>query len=234
MAALLARLDLVAGAIFAALRRVCGVDDEDLADMLAEIRSLEPKPGRAFAPAAGRRCSCRMSWSASAPDGGFVGRAEPGHPAPRPRQPGPITPEWRRSAQATRTRAFLSDCLQTANWLTRSLDQRARTILKVAAEIVRQQEGFFRHGVSGSAPAEPEDRGRRDRDARIDDLARHLEQGHRHEPRHLRDEVLLHRRDRRRGGGEHSSEAVRHRIRQLIEAESGRKRCCRTRQLSRN
>ena len=43
---------------------------------------------------------------------------------------------------------FLSECLQTANWLTRSLDQRARTILKVAQEIVKQQDAFLVHGVS--------------------------------------------------------------------------------------
>ena len=49
-------------------------------------------------------------------------------------------------------KAFLSECLQTANWLTRSLEQRARTILKVATEIVRQQDAFFLHGVAHLRP----------------------------------------------------------------------------------
>ncbi len=49
-------------------------------------------------------------------------------------------------------KAFLTDCLQSANWLARSLEQRAKTILKVAAEIVRQQDGFFRHGVAHLRP----------------------------------------------------------------------------------
>ncbi len=48
--------------------------------------------------------------------------------------------------------AFLTECLQTANWLTRSLDQRAKTILKVASEIVRQQDAFFRLGVDHLRP----------------------------------------------------------------------------------
>jgi RNA polymerase sigma-54 factor len=60
-----------------------------------------------------------------------------------------------RVSKAARTegeKAFVAECLQTANWLTRSLEQRARTILKVASEIVRQQDGFFAHGVSHLRP----------------------------------------------------------------------------------
>jgi RNA polymerase sigma-54 factor len=48
--------------------------------------------------------------------------------------------------------AYLSDCLQTAKWLVKSLDQRARTILKVATEIVRQQDGFLAEGVQHLRP----------------------------------------------------------------------------------
>jgi RNA polymerase sigma-54 factor len=50
------------------------------------------------------------------------------------------------------TKAYLTDCLNNANWLVRSLDQRARTILKVATELVRQQDGFFAHGVTHLRP----------------------------------------------------------------------------------
>src|SRR5574337_857459 len=48
MQALLDNLPALAKRDFALLRRACGVDDEDLMDMAAEIRRLEPKPGRAF------------------------------------------------------------------------------------------------------------------------------------------------------------------------------------------
>ena len=49
-------------------------------------------------------------------------------------------------------RSFLGENLSNANWLVKSLQQRANTILKVAAEIVRQQDGFFRGGVGHLRP----------------------------------------------------------------------------------
>ena len=49
-------------------------------------------------------------------------------------------------------KTYLADCLQTATWLMRALDQRAKTILKVSTEIVRQQDGFFAHGVQHLRP----------------------------------------------------------------------------------
>jgi RNA polymerase sigma-54 factor len=57
-----------------------------------------------------------------------------------------------KAARNDEDKAFIAECLQTANWLTRSLEQRARTILKVASEIVRQQDGFFAHGVEHLRP----------------------------------------------------------------------------------
>src|SRR6185295_2905287 len=51
MQALLGHLDLVARRDVSSLRRLCGVDDADLADMVAEIRRLNPKPGLAFGSA---------------------------------------------------------------------------------------------------------------------------------------------------------------------------------------
>ena len=50
------------------------------------------------------------------------------------------------------SKAWLSECLASANWLIKALDQRARTIVKVATEIVKQQDGFFRHGVAQLRP----------------------------------------------------------------------------------
>jgi len=56
------------------------------------------------------------------------------------------------AARSREEREFISDCLQSANWLTRSLDQRARTILKVATEIVRQQDSFLAYGIRHLRP----------------------------------------------------------------------------------
>ena len=62
-------------------------------------------------------------------------------------------------------KSYFTDCLQNATWLIRALDQRARTILKVATEIVRQQDGFFTSRRGASAAAQSQDRGGRDPDA---------------------------------------------------------------------
>ena len=159
--------------------RLCGVDEEDLADMLAEIRRLEPKPGRAFGAARGRGAGARRL-RAGRRRTAAGSSSSTRTPLPRVLVNQTYYAEVAKAAREDEDKTFLSDCLQNANWLTRSLDQRAKTILKVATEIVRQQDGFFRHGVAASAPAEPEDRGRRHRHARIDRLARDLEQGDRH------------------------------------------------------
>ena len=103
-----------------------------------------------------------------------------------------------KTAMKDTDKGYLAECLQTATWLIRALDQRARTILKVATEIVRQQDGFFAHGVQHLRPLNLQHRRRRDLDARIDGVARHRQQVHGDQPRHLRAEIFLHLGDRRR------------------------------------
>lgn len=145
---LLKNLDVLARGDMATLRRICGVNGEELAGLVRVLRSFDPKPGMRF--------------------GG--------------EQPTPVAPDVlvRRTAkgwgielnQATLPRVlvnhryhtelaagakgpakiFLSECLTSANWLSRALDQRARTIVTVATEIVRQQERFFEHGVRHLRP----------------------------------------------------------------------------------
>ena len=57
-----------------------------------------------------------------------------------------------KTAKLKKDKTYLHDCLQNANWLVKSLDQRARTILNVSKEIVKQQDGFFTHGVQHLRP----------------------------------------------------------------------------------
>ncbi len=109
----------------------------------------------------------------------------------------PTSPRSRRSAKSEPEKTYLTDCLQTANWLTRSLEQRAQDDPQG-----RDRDRAAAGRLPGprrraSAAAEPADRRRRDRHARIHRFARDVEQVCRHAPRHLRDEVLLHRRDLR-------------------------------------
>jgi RNA polymerase sigma-54 factor len=149
MARLIDNLDYLAKGNFPALKRICGVDDEDLRDMVRELRAYDPKPG------------CRFSGSerieAVVPDV-FVARRGFGwavelNSATLPR----LLVNRRYYAELTggadrNSKAWLKECLTSANWLIKALDQRARTIFKVSTEIVKQQDGFFRHGVAQLRP----------------------------------------------------------------------------------
>ncbi len=151
MRALIDHLDLVARHDRARLKRLCGVDDEDLEEMLAELKALDPKPGLAYAPS--RRGADRGARRARAAHRGRLPRrAQHRRPAAGAGQP--LLPRDRRplGALSQTERSYYADCLQTANWLVKSLDQRAKTILKVATEIVRQQDAFSAHGVAHLRP----------------------------------------------------------------------------------
>ncbi|MDT9599446.1 RNA polymerase factor sigma-54 [Sphingosinicella rhizophila] len=150
MALLIDNLDHVAKGNRSALKRICDVDDEDLSDMLRELRGYDPKPGCKFAQ--GSRID------AVVPDI-FIGRRGQGwaielNSATLPRLLVNRTyyAELAEGAQDRKSKTWLSECLASANWLMKALDQRARTIVKVATEIVQQQDGFFRHGVAHLKP----------------------------------------------------------------------------------
>jgi len=150
MARLIANLDYLAKGNLAALKRICGVDDEDMADMIRELRAYDPKPGCRF------MASDRVD--AIVPDV-FVARKGAGWAVelnnstlPRLLVNRSYYNELASGPQDRASKAWLNECLQSANWLMKALDQRARTIVKVASEIVTRQEGFFRHGVSQLKP----------------------------------------------------------------------------------
>jgi RNA polymerase sigma-54 factor len=150
MARLIDNLDYLARGNLPALKRICGVDDEDLGDMIRELRAFDPKPGCRFAQ--GQRVE------AVVPDV-YVGRRANGWAIelngatlPRILVNRSYYAELAGGAQDRKSKAWLSECLASATWLTKALDQRARTIVKVATEIVKQQDGFFREGVSQLRP----------------------------------------------------------------------------------
>ncbi len=153
MAKLVDHLDLVARRDHAALCRMCGVDDEDLTDMLAELRALDPKPGSAFGDLPVQPIVPDVMVRPG-PDGGWQVELNTGTlPRVLVNQAYYATVlGGRRKDAKDADRVYLADCLQTANWLVKSLDQRARTILKVATEIVRQQDAFLAHGVRHLRP----------------------------------------------------------------------------------
>lgn len=150
MAALLANLPLLVKRDLNALRRICGVDAEDLAEMIDEIKALDPKPGRAFGNSSVETVVPDIYIRAAA-DGSWLVDLNP-ETLPRVLVNQTYHARVSKVARSDTDKAFIAECLQTANWLTRSLEQRARTILKVASEIARHQDGFFAHGVEHLRP----------------------------------------------------------------------------------
>ncbi|QRI63392.1 RNA polymerase factor sigma-54 [Shinella sp. PSBB067] len=151
MAALVDNLDLLARRDFATLKKLCGVNEEDLLDMLAEIRKLDPKPGTRYETGASEAVVPDIVVR-GAPDGSWQVELNP-DTLPRVLvNRDYYTAVSSRTPRDSADHGFLNECLQTANWLTRSLDQRARTILKVASEIVRQQDAFLLNGVDHLRP----------------------------------------------------------------------------------
>jgi RNA polymerase sigma-54 factor len=150
MQTLVAHLDLLAKRDFQGLKRLCAVDDEDLADMVAEIRRLNPKPGLAFGFAPVQPLVPDVLVRAG-PDGGWLIELNT-ETLPKVLVNQSYYARVARNAKTDTDKTFLAEAMQTATWLTRALDQRARTILKVATEIVRQQDAFFALGVQYLRP----------------------------------------------------------------------------------
>ena len=219
MQLLLDNLPLLAARNGAALMRICGVDAEDLAEMAAEIKSLDPRPGHAFDPPLAQPVVPDILMRAQ-PDGGWLVELN-ADTLPRVLVNNRYYARISRQTRSKAEREYLTDRLQAANWLVKSLHQRATTILKVAAEIVRQQDGFFRHGVQALRPLILRDI--------ADAIAMHESTVSRvtsnkyiatprglFELKYFFTSAIA----ASRGGDSHSAEAVRFRIRGLIEAEA--------------
>ncbi len=218
MQALVGHLDALARRDVVALRQLCGVDDEDLADMIAEIRRLDPKPGLRFASSRVQTVTPDV-YVRPGPDGGWLVELN-SDTLPK------VLVNQRYYARLSKTirndsdKSYFSDCLQSATWLVRALDQRARTILKVSSEIVRQQDGFFTRGVAHLRPLN------------LKAVADAIQMHESTVSRVTANKYVATSRGNFElkyfftasiasadGGEAHSAEAVRHHIRQLIDAE---------------
>ncbi|MCF8708878.1 RNA polymerase factor sigma-54 [Rhizorhapis sp. SPR117] len=149
MARLIDNLELLGRGALPQLKRVCGVDDEDLADMIRELRAYDPKPGLQYGADVSQ---------AVVPDL-FVAERNDGWAIeinnatlPRLLVNRSYYVELSGGQHDKTSKAWLADCLASANWLIKALDQRQRTIIKVASEIVKQQDDFFRRGVEYLKP----------------------------------------------------------------------------------
>lgn len=221
MDALLGSLELLAKRDLTQLRRICGVDDEDLREMIAEVRACTPRPGAAFGSETPATVVPDV-FVREDPLGGWKVELN-ADTLPRLLVDQRYHAKVSGAARSDADKMFVADCFAQASWLVKSLDQRARTILKVTAEIVRQQDSFLAFGVEHLRPLNL---------------------------KHVADVIGMHESTVSRvtsskyvatprgvfelkffftsaiastsGGEAHSAEAVRHRIKQLIDAEAQR------------
>ena len=219
MQALLAHLDLLAKRDLGALRRICGVGEEDLTEMIGEVRKLNPKPGLAFGSTQVQPIVPDV-FVRPGPSGGFLIELN-SDTLPKVLVNQTYHAEIAKTAKSEKDKTYLAGCLQTATWLMRALDQRAKTILKVSTEIVRQQDAFFVHGVQHLRPLNLK--------TVADAISMHESTVSRvtankymatsrgiFELKYFFTSAIA----SADGGEAHSAEAVRHRIKQLIDAES--------------
>lgn len=220
-AALTQNLALLAKRDLAGLGRLCGVAPGEIMKLAQRLRSLDPKPGLAFDGALARTIVPDVLLRLL-PDGQFLVELNP-DTLPRVLVNRAYHARVAPALKDRAAREFVAERLQSANWLVKSLHQRAQTILKVASEIVRQQDGFFRHGVAHLKPLV------------LRDVANAIEMHESTVSRVTTNKFLAGAHGvtelkyffnssiaSANGGTAHAAEAVRHRIRTLIDGEAAR------------
>ncbi len=220
--AILDNLELVAKRDFAKLRKLCACSDQDILDVLNELKALDPKPGHRFDSGHVEAVVPDVVVRASHAGGWMVELNT--ETLPKVLANECYCAEVQRNARSEDDKVFASEQWNSANWLIKALDQRARTILRVAREIVRQQDLFLVKGVEHLKPLV------------LRDIADALELHESTVSRVTSNKFIMTPRGifelkyfftaslgSTGDGPSHSAEAVRHRIRTLIEAETAQK-----------
>ena len=150
MQALVENLDILAKREFKKLRRLCGVDNEDISEMVKEIQALNPKPAMAFDHSVAQAVTPDVSVRRGK-DGSWLIEVN-SDTLPRVLVNNRYHTEINSKLLREKDKVYIAECYQSANWLVKALHQRAQTIMKVAAEIVRHQEAFLEKGVQYLRP----------------------------------------------------------------------------------
>ena len=222
MRTFLDNLDLLAKRDLAGLSKICGVDSEDIADMVAEIRELDPKPALVFDQTIAQPITPDVLMRLR-PGGGWIIELNP-DTLPRVLINNTYHARISHATSSKEDRQYINECFQSANWLVKSLHQRATTILRVSTEIVRQQDGFFANGVQSLKPLV------------LRDIAEVIDMHESTVSRVTSNKFIATPRGifelkyfftpaiaSSSGGTSHSAEAVRHRIKALIDGEAAEK-----------
>ncbi|MBT7942083.1 MAG: RNA polymerase factor sigma-54, partial [Alphaproteobacteria bacterium] len=221
MQTFLDNLDLVAKRDFKGLAKVCGADAEDVQDMIEEIKTLNPKPAMAFDHSITQPITPDVLMR-PAPGGGWIIELN-SESLPRVLVNNHYYTQVRGQTRSKSEKQYIIEQFQSANWLVKSLHQRATTILKVASELVVQQNAFFARGVQHLKPLV------------LRDIAEAIEMHESTVSRVTSNKYMATPRGiyelkyfftpaiAATGGGVHSAESVRHRIKALIDEEAPKK-----------
>lgn len=132
------------------LMKICDVEKDELHDLIKAVKMLSPKPGLAYGGDIAAAVEPDVSIK-EMPNGGWAVELN-ADTLPRVLVDNRYFAEICGKNSDETTRTFMTECHQNASWLVKALDQRARTVLKVATEIVKQQDGFFAFGVDHLRP----------------------------------------------------------------------------------
>ena len=148
MQSLLSNLNLLADHNIKGLVELCGVSREDVLDMIAELKRLNPKPASDYEHFVVQTAipDVLMQKRDKSDGGGWDVRLN-SDTLPKVLVNQEYYTTVSQSAKSKEDKAYVNDKLASANWLIRAMDQRAQTILKVAATIVEKQYAFFLYGV---------------------------------------------------------------------------------------
>ena len=222
MQTLLDNLVLLAKHDLSKLSKLCGVKLDQLKDMTAALRKLSPKPGLAFGGSMASVVEPDV-YIRETPHGGWAVELN-ADTLPRVLVNKRYYNEIKKAGgENEAARSFISECHADANWLVKSLDQRARTILKVSSEIVKQQDSFFAFGIDHLRPLKLRDVADAI-DMHESTVSRVTSGKYMHTPRGLFElkfffTAAIPSLD---GGEGHSAEAVRHKIKILISEETAK------------
>ena len=219
MDAFVENIELLAKRDLNKLQDACKVSADDLRDMVTEVRALNPKPALQFEQAVNEAVIPDVVMSAR-PDGSWRVELNP-ETLPRVLVNQSYVANINQAASTKEEKAFMAERLQSANWLVKALHQRAETILKVSIELVKQQDSFFRHGITHLKPLI------------LRDVADAIEMHESTVSRVTTNKFMTTPRGifelkyfftqslpSSGGGDAHSAESVRHRIKNLIDDES--------------
>ena len=218
MATLLENIELLKQHDYKALAKNCHVDLEDIKDMIDEIWALSHKPAEAFEQVIAQPVIPDVNMRPGS-EGKWIVELN-SETLPRVLVNNQYYAEISRSIRTKKEKQYVTEKLQTANWLVKSLHQRATTILKVSTEIVTQQEAFFIHGVENLKPLVLRDIAE-EIEMHESTVSRVTSNKYINTPRGIYElkyffTTAIASTD---GGAVHSAEAVRHRIKLLIDDE---------------